>query len=86
MNEQANTRLTAAILSVVDNQLLENEPPETRTTYERLVAKGYSDEEARKLIGATLSAEMYEMLKEQKEYDQERYTEALRKLPDMPWE
>ncbi len=86
MNEQANPRLTAAILSAVDNQLLENEPPETRTTYERLVAEGYSDEEARKLIGAALSAEMYDMLKEQKEYDQERYIETLRKLPEMPWE
>jgi hypothetical protein len=38
----ANPALTAALLSVVDQQMRDNSPPETRRTFERLVALGYA--------------------------------------------
>jgi hypothetical protein len=85
MNDQANPKLTAAILEAVNNQLAENEPPETRTTYMRLIENGHSDEEAKKLIGAVLSVEIYAMLKEKTAYDQARYIQNLANLPQLPW-
>ena len=86
MNEPTNPKLTAAILEAVNNQLVENEPPETRTTYQRLIQQGYNDEAAKKLIGAALSVEIYGMLKEKTAYDQARYLQNLAHLPQMPWE
>ena len=39
---KANPRLRVAFLAVVENQLRDNDPPETRQTLERLQAEGYS--------------------------------------------
>ena len=86
MKEQASPELRAAMLEVVDNQLRELTPPETKETYDRLVASGISDNEARRLIAVALSTEIFEMMKYKKEYSSERYIASLRKLPKLPWE
>jgi hypothetical protein len=36
----ANPQLAAAILEIVDTQLREDTPPETRQTFERLISAG----------------------------------------------
>ena len=56
---EPNEIVKAAILETVENQLRDNDPPETRQTYERLVSAGYSDQEARELIGALVSTEIF---------------------------
>ena len=76
----------AAILEIVDNQLKDNTPPETKETYQRLLNQGFSTNEARELIGAVISSEIFEVLKKQQPYDQKRFIAALHKLPQMPWE
>jgi hypothetical protein len=86
MKKQASPQLTAAILEAVDNQLRDLNPPETKETYNRLVASGISDKEARRLIAVALSSEMFQMLKYKKDYSPERYIGNLRKLPELPWE
>lgn len=86
MDDKASPQLRAAMLQMVDNQLRDLEPPETKETYDRLRSEGHSDKEARRLIAAVLSSEMFTMLKEQKEYNHQRYVRMLRKLPKMPWE
>jgi hypothetical protein len=86
MKKHASPKLTAAILKAVDNQLRDLNPPETKETYNRLVASGISDKEARRLIAVALSSEIYEMLKYKKDYSQERYVASLRKLPQLLWE
>ena len=79
-------RVKAAILEIVDNQLKDNTPPETNETYQRLMKQGYSPEEARELIGAVVSSEIFEVMKNQQTYNQKRFIKALHKLPKMPWE
>jgi len=86
MKKQASSQVTAAILEVVDNQLRDLTPPETKETYDRLVASGISDKEARRLIAVALSNEMFQILKYQKDYSPERYIASLRKLPKLPWD
>lgn len=83
---RSKEKVRAAILEVVDNQLRDNTPPETRKTYQRLLQEGFSDKEARKLIGAVVSSEIFEVLKEKRPYDQKRFVAALERLPKMPWE
>ncbi len=86
MKNKVNPRLTAAIMEVVDNQLRDVNPPETKETYDRLVASGTSDKEARRLIAIVLFSEMSEMLEAKKNFNPERYGGNLRKLPKLPWE
>ena len=81
-----NPRFKKAILQVVDNQLRMNDPPETKETLERLVSEGYSKQQAREMIGAVVSAHIYDMLKENRMYDNEKYIKDLNKLPKLPWE
>ena len=76
----------AAILEVVENQLRDGTPPETRQTFQRLVAEGYSEDEARRLIAAVLASEIFGVLKHNRPYDETRYVAALRRLPKMPYE
>ena len=45
-----NLRLQKAILEVVENQIRENDPPETKKTLDRLLKKGYSKDDAMKSI------------------------------------
>ena len=81
---ETNPYLKAAMLEIVDNQLRENNPPETRQTFERLVAEGCTEEEAKKLIGCAVSTEIYHVLKNKEEFNLKRYCEALSSLPELP--
>lgn len=78
--ETTNPRLKAVILEVIENQLRENNPPETRQTFERLLAAGHSRQEAIEMIGSALVGEIWAMLKENKPYDPVRYRAALEKI------
>jgi len=84
--QETNPQLGAEILEAVDNQLRDLNPPETKETYDRLVASGISKKEARRLIGVVLSSEIFQMLKYKKDYSPERYIASLRKLPQLPWD
>ena len=77
----ANPALTAAILEVVDTQLRENTPPETRQTFERLVTSGYAPEDARRLIGNVVAQEIFHVLQRREVYNEQRYLAALHGLP-----
>ncbi len=81
-----NPHLNATILQAVDTQLRDDTPPITRTTLERLKNEGHSEAEAKRLIGAALAAEIYEIMKSAKPFDLVRYTRNLNRLPTMPWE
>ena len=85
MDQRASPEVTAATLQVVDNQLRQREPPETKATYDRLLAAGHSDAEARRLIAAVLSSEMFTMMKDKRSYSRSHYARMLRRLPQMPW-
>ena len=79
-----NPHLKAAILEVVENQLQADDPPETRQTLERLLSEGFSEEEARELIGCVVSSEIFDILKKQEPFNPERFARALHKLPQLP--
>ncbi len=77
-----NPQLNAAVLKVVKNQLRDLNPPETKQTYDRLLAAGYDDAKARQMIGQVVLTEIVAVLQSGKPYDEQRFTAALAKLPD----
>ena len=81
---EENPYLKSAILEVVDNQLQANDPPETRHTFDRLISEGYSEEEAKKLIGSVVTVEIFDVLSKQEPFNQKRFVKALNNLPNLP--
>ncbi|MCB9870149.1 MAG: hypothetical protein H6837_09850 [Planctomycetes bacterium] len=66
------------MFEVVENQLRDNDPPETRVTLDRLVAEGHSVSEAKRLIACVVVAEMFHVMKHHEPYDQDRFVAGLR--------
>ncbi|HEX9788893.1 MAG TPA: hypothetical protein VGB09_12745 [Candidatus Binatia bacterium] len=73
-------------MKVVDNQLRSNDPPQTQQTFKRLIDAGISEKEAKRLIACVVSAEIFDVLKQQQPFNLERFVKALDKLPAMPWD
>lgn len=79
-----NQRLKSAIIEVVDSQIELNDPPEIRQTLNRLMAEGFSENEAKELIGNVVVMEVFEVLKAGQPFDIKRYAAALARLPELP--
>lgn len=79
-----NPYLKSAILEIVENQLKANDPPETRKTLERLAAEGYSEDEAKRLLGCVVTSEIFDVLKKKESFNLERFVKALNTLPKLP--
>ena len=79
-------RIKKAILEVINTQISENDPPETKQTLNRLQEEGFSEEEALKLIGYVVASEVFSVLKENRQYDRDKFISALNDLPGLPWE
>jgi hypothetical protein len=77
--------LRAALMDVLDNQLRDNDPPETRATLERLLALGSDREEARRLLACVIASEIFDVMKSNTPFDRERFVTRLHLLPAMPW-
>jgi len=81
---EINHRLEESVLEVVDNQLRSNDPPETRQTFDRLINEGYSNKEAKELIGHVVASEIFVVLKNQEPFNLVKFVDALNKLPKLP--
>jgi hypothetical protein len=84
--EQVNRRANKAIIRVIKNQIHQNKPPETRETFDRLLGEGYAKDEAYRLLGCVLTAEIYDMMKQERVFDESLYVKRLRDLPKLPWD
>jgi hypothetical protein len=69
-----------AFLDTVMNQLETGDPPETKATYDRLIAEGHPRNHALQLIAAALRIEMNRMMADATPFDNERYAELLAKI------
>jgi hypothetical protein len=75
----------AAIMQILDNQLSENTPPETRATYERLKRQGIDEEETRRLLACVIAVEIFDVMKNKESFNLSRFTSRLSTLPETPW-
>jgi len=76
-----NDKLKGHIIEIIDNQMRDNNPKCTTEVFEKLVASGYSEDMAKKMIGAVLVEELYYVLKNEELFNEERYRDRLHKLP-----
>jgi hypothetical protein len=76
--------LHARIMAIVDRQLAEGQPEETRHTFERLLGLGQNPEQAKRLIGYCVAHELVQETVLGKPFDEAAYTANLKGLPDVP--
>ena len=81
-----NPELRRALFEIVENQLRDGTPPETRSTLDRLMGDGFSRDQALELIACVVSSEIFDVLKSGQVYQEARYLAGLRALPRLPWE
>ncbi|MEX0774090.1 MAG: hypothetical protein WD042_00100 [Phycisphaeraceae bacterium] len=73
--------LRQTILQVVENQLRDNDPPETRQTLDRLMGEGCVAKEARRLIATAITIEVFHIGHDREPFSPERYRWNLARLP-----
>lgn len=73
-----------ALLEAIENQIRDKDPPETALTLKRLMKGGRSSEEAMRLIGCVMAVEIFEIVKNNRSFDRQRYVENLNRLPQLP--
>ena len=71
-------------MEIIDNQIRDNSPPETKQTLDRLISEGISEKEAKDTIGCVVISEIFDVLKNKEDFNEERYIAALNKLPEQP--
>lgn len=76
----SNPELKTTILEVVENQVRDNDPPETRQALVRLLDKGYSRKQAIEMIGAAVVEEIWTVIYDHKPFDQVRFAAFLARL------
>ena len=86
MKKTEDQRLRKAILEVINNQIKDNDPPETKQALVRLQEEGLTEEDALKLIGYVVASEVFTVLKENRKFDKAKFISALNALPKLPWE
>ena len=79
-------RVRAVLREVLEAQIRTGNPPETRETFERLVASGMPRGEVWRLLSVVLMCELFDVLKSEQPFDLKRYVEMLEALPRVPQE
>ena len=83
---ESNEIIREQIFEVIKNQLKDNNPPETKITYDRLRKEGFDDYETRQMLGQCVAVEIFQILKFKKPFDNERYIRNLNGLPKEPFD
>lgn len=83
---EQNEIMRDQIFEILENQIKSNTPPETKTTYNRLIKEGYNDFETKQLLGQCIAVEIFRVIKYGEAYNNERYIKNLKGLPKEPSE
>jgi len=82
--EEEALLLHSSIHMVVENQLAEN-IESTKETYNRLLRQGLYRHETIHAIGAVVTEDIYDMLKNSETFNHDKYKNRLRKLTAKRW-
>ncbi len=83
---EPNEIMREQIFEVINNQIRENNPPETKKTFQRLRKLGYSEYETKQYIGQCVAVELFNVIKKQEPFDEDRYVKNLKNLPKEPFD
>jgi hypothetical protein len=82
--DETNPLLGEEMKKVVRNQIRQNDPPETKQTYDRLIKEGFPKDEVMRQLAVVVAAEIYDVTKNKEPFNQERYIKRLNDLPKEP--
>ncbi len=80
LRDGVNPFVHVAIHQTAENQIANHDPPETAETLEALMQAGYTRHEAIHAIGRIVSDEIFEILRDERPFDEAGYVQALREL------
>lgn len=83
---ETNEIFREQIFEIISNQLEDNNPPETKSTYNRLRKLGFDDFQSRQMIGQCVAVELFNVLKFGESFNDERYVKNLKGLPKEPFD
>ena len=83
---EKNERVRQQIFEIITNQIKDNNPPETKATYDRLRKQGFDEFVTKQLIGQCIAVELFQILKFSKPFNNERYIKNLLQLPKEPFD
>ena len=86
MADERTRRLQQAITEVIQTQIRDGSPPETKDTLKRLMHEGFSEHQALQLIGHVVAREIFDVIQQGKPYNEQEYIKRLKDLPKMPWQ
>lgn len=81
--EKASPAVRKSLIKTIKIQLKENNPPEVKLTYIRLLGEEISEKDVYIYLAQALAYEMYAMMKEQRAYDMKNYVKLLTRLPNF---
>jgi len=84
--EKINRRAGELIIQAIKKQIRQNDPPETKETFDRLRLEGHAEKEVYRMLGCVMTSEIYEVMKDERVFDRDLYVRRLRSLPKLPWE
>jgi hypothetical protein len=76
--------LRRTILEIVENQLNDGDPPQTRQPLDRLMAGGMAEADAKTCIAGAVCVEIRDVLRNQKPFDRECHLRNPAELPKEP--
>ena len=83
--ERDKQRRKALMLRGVQDQLTSPDTPEVRVHYERLLALGHSDAQAREWIATVLAFYIWHTMRKD-DYSYSDYVAELARLPEIDWQ
>lgn len=86
MKLKPNLEVTNMMFEIIENQIENNDPPETKLTLDRLIKEGHNKTLSMKLIAQCLLIEMNRMVKFNELFDNNKYVKSLSNLPNTPEE
>jgi len=82
--DETNPALGEEFKEVVRSQIRQNDPPETKITFERLLNEGFSEDEVIRQLAVVVAAEVFDVMKSETPFDHDRFVKRLNDLPNEP--
>lgn len=83
MSDDSQFMAEAELIEIVENQLEDGEPLKVKETLMRLMMTGTPRDAAVAMMACAVSIEIFDVMKNEGEFNLKRYSEHLDRLPDI---
>lgn len=83
MSEENQIFEESQLIDVIENQLEDGEPLKVKETLMRLMMMGTTRDDAVAMMACAMSIEIFDVMKNEGEFNLKRYSDNLDRLPDL---